>query len=136
VKVYYFGPWGEPGHYLFLPNARHRHPRPEQAGPWTDGDLDASSYKRGYGRDDAQPTGRGFCPPDPDEKQGVWKLTHGTDAGGATWTAIGAWDRTCDPRGQCKAVFIAEGEHDEQAMRAIAEQHFPAVWARIQGGAR
>ena len=131
MRVFYFGPWGEPGHYIWTPKG----PRVwDKVGPWSGSDLDASSYKLDY-RDRAIPTGRGFCPADAAEPQGVWALTRGHDAAGATWTAIGCWDRTCDPRGQSKAVFVAEGEHDEAAMQALAARHFPAVWARILGGA-
>lgn len=130
--VFYFGPWGGPGHYIWTPDARY--PRPHRAGPWTPGDLDASSYstrERLYRR--TVDTGRGFCPVDPEERQGVWRLTRGVYLF-EPWTAIGAWDRTCDPRGQCKAVFVAKGEHSEEAMKEIAARHFPAVWARITGG--
>lgn len=127
MNVFYFGPWGGPGHHVWTPSGMH--PRPEMAGPWRPVDLDASSYdtrERMYGR--TVDTGRGFVPVDPEEKQGIWRLTHAPG-----WTAIGAWDRTCDRRGQCKAVFVAEGEHDLEAMQRIAAEHFPAVWSRITG---
>lgn len=128
LTLFYFGPWGEPGHYVWTPDGRH--PRPERAGPWSPGELDASSYQNDYHRRAALDTGQGFCPADPEEPQGVWRLTRGSDAAGP-WTAIGCWDRTCDRRGQSKAVFVAEGEHDLEAMQAIAAQHFPEVWTRI-----
>jgi hypothetical protein len=70
-------------------------------------------------------------PVDPDEREHVWRLTHRDG-----WTALGAWDRTCDGRRGSKAVFVAEGEYTEDEMRVLAARWFPAVWARITGAAR
>lgn len=130
MKVFYFGTWGAAGHYIFLPSGHTAHP--EKAGPWSPRDLDANGYEERLGGRCILTSG-GFCPPDPKQPLGVWKLTHGVDTTGA-WTAIGCWDRSCDQRLGSKAVFVAQGEHDEVAMREIADRHFPAVWARIQGG--
>jgi hypothetical protein len=129
VKVFYFGAWDGPGHYLWKPTGRTTWAK---AGPWAPGDLDASSYRRDY-RGVAIPTGRGVVPVDAAEVQGVWQLTRGTDAAGGAWTALGCYDRTADSRRGSISVFVAEGDHDEQAMKALAERHFPAVWARIHG---
>jgi hypothetical protein len=119
VKVFYFGCWGGAGHYIWTPSGGH--PRPEKAGPWEPHDLDASTVDH-RGRD----TGRGVVPVDPDEREHVWRLTHRDG-----WTALGAWDRTCDGRRGSKAVFVAEGEHDEATMRGFAASYFPAVYSRI-----
>lgn len=118
MKVYYFGCWDVVGHYAWTPDAPYA--RPRQAGPWSLGDLDAGPV------DWRGPTGRGVVPEDPEQREGVWRLTHRDG-----WTAIGAWDRTVDRRGGSKAVFVAEGEHDLPAMERIAAEHFPKVWARI-----
>ncbi len=116
MKVFYFGDWGDIGHFLVAPNGwPHR-----LAGPWRLVDLDAQPV------DYRGSTGRGVVPEDPEQREGVWRLTHRDG-----WTAIGAWDRTGDARSYSKAVFIAEGEHDLPAMERIAAEHFPAVWARI-----
>lgn len=134
MDVFYFGPWGGAGHYVWTPDGRH--PRPERAGPWGPDDLDSSSYRLLHGRRNGSfDTGRGLVPIDPEEAQGVWRLTRSSDAAGS-WTAIGCWDRTCDPRGNSKAVFVAKGEHTEEAMRELAARHFPAVWARIVGAGK
>lgn len=73
------------------------------------------------------------------EKAGPWK-PHDLDASTVDhrdgWTALGAWDRTCDGRRGSKAVFVAEGEYTEDEMRVLAARWFPAVWARITGAAR
>ena len=121
MKVFYFGAWSAAGHYVFTPSGLS--PRPEMAGPWSPRDLDTDGYDtRG------RVTGGGFCPPDPDQPQGVWRLTSAPG-----WTAIGCWDRTCDERKGSRSVFVAEGEHSEDETLAIAAEHFPKVWARIQG---
>ena len=120
MKVFYFGPWHMAGHFIFQPDGFMSRPS-KRAGPWSMADLDAQPYD--HKRAD---TGKGVVPVDPTERQGIWRLTHRDG-----WTALGAWDRTCDARPGSKAVFIAEGEHDETAMKAIAAQHFPTIWARI-----
>ena len=128
MKVYYFGAWGGPGHRIWTPDgggARH-------AGPWTDRDLDASSYTTRYDGDPAIPTGRGFVPVDGEETTGMWRLTRAVYLF-KPWTALGCYDRTQDHRKGSVSVFVAEGEHDEQTMKALAARHFPAVWARIHG---
>lgn len=126
TPCFYFGTWGQAGHYLFTPQGMYlRH-----AGPWTEAMLDATPYER-YGRERGQDTGKGVVPADPDEREGVWRLTH---LGG--WTAFGAWDRTCDRRGGSKAVFVAPGTLGGDDMRALAAHHFPTIWARITGGAK
>lgn len=127
MRVFYFGCWGGPGHYVWTPNGRHA--RPEMAGPWTPGELDAPTT------DWRGPTGHGVTPVDRDQKQGVWRLSLRDTAAGM-WTAIGAYDRTEDRRFGSVAVFVAEGEHGEEQMKRIAAEHFPAVWARITGAER
>jgi len=123
--VLYFGPWGQAGHHLFRPSGIHSRPS-RQAGPWTLAELDATPYTWRGGQLGAD-SGRGVVPVDQHEREGVWRLTHRDG-----WTALGAWDRSCDTRRGSKAVFIAEGTHDEQAMREIAAREFPEVWARIE----
>lgn len=131
TAVFYFGCWGRNGHYIWTPSGGW--PDANKAGPWSDVDLDYPSYRYRYRYGLAENTGRGFAPVDPRETQGVWRLTTGQDAQGTTWTALGCYDRTQDHRSGSKSVFVAEGEHDEAAMKTIAAKHFPAVWARIQG---
>ena len=123
MRVFYFGAWTVAGHYVFTPSGSSTW----MAGPWSPRDLDTSGYTSGYDSR-GRVTSGGFCPPDPDQPQGVWRLTSAPG-----WTAIGCWDRTCDRRKGSRSVFVAEGEHSEAEMLAIAAQHFPAVWARIMG---
>ena len=127
MKVFYFGAWTVAGHRVFMPSGMS--PRPHMAGPWSPRDLDADGYTGAGAR--VTVTGGGFCPPDPDQPQGVWRLTSAPG-----WTAIGCWDRTCDSRRGSRSVFVAEGEHSEEIMKRIAAEHFPDVWARIIGSPR
>lgn len=121
MKVFHFGSWSFSGHYIRTPGGGGA----RMAGPWSPRDLDTDGFDpRG------RVTGGGFCPPDPEQPQGVWRLTRAPG-----WTAIGCWDRTgdCTHRKGSRSVFVAEGEHSEAEMLEIAAQHFPKVWARIQG---
>lgn len=128
IKVFYFGCWGDAGHYIWTPGGRMGGPK---AGPWTISDLDAPSYERHTRQGLSASTGRGFVPVDREETQGVWRLTQ-QDA----WTAIGGYDRTQDRRGGSISVFVAEGTYTEEEMRAIAAEHFPVVWDRILRGSQ
>ena len=135
MKVFYFGCWGGLGHYVWTPSGMH--PRPAMAGPWSEGDLDAEplpvAFARYNGAHLADPA-RGFMPIGTHEKQplGVWRVTTGRNADGP-WTALGCWDRSEDRRLGSKAVFVAEGDQDAEAMKRIAAEHFPQAWARIAG---
>lgn len=126
MKVFYFGAWGGPGHRIWMPSGATS----RTAGPWAERDLDASSYRLPISQGRIFSTGRGFVPVDGDEREGVWRITPAT-TGAGSWTAIGCYDRSQDHRRGSVSIFVAEGEHDVDAMKAIAAQHFPAVWARI-----
>ena len=124
MEAFYFGAWGGPGHRIWTPSGGTA----RAAGPWTDRDLDAPSYHGPSAR--AVDTGRGFVPVDGNEREGIWRITH---AGPWKWTAIGCYDRSQDHRRGSVSIFVAEGEHDEDTMKTIARERFPAVWARICG---
>ncbi len=114
MNVYYFGCWGDKGHYLWTPagDTLRRDTR-DVATPWTIREMDA-------------PSNAPILQPAETRAQGVWRLSH---RGG--WTAIGCHDYTADSRPGSVSVFVAEGEHDLPAMERIAAEYFPAVWARI-----
>jgi hypothetical protein len=123
VRIFYFGCWSDSGHYLFTPDGntvRCNWSDFTTPTPWTLRELDA-------------PADKAVLQPAETRAQGVWRLSHRAREG-ATWTALGCHDYTQDRRPGSVSVFVAEGEHDEQAMREIATRHFPAVWARILGG--
>lgn len=126
MRVLYFGCDDRPGHYLHHPGMKmatwdpgaERHAkRPWPDIPWAyiDGSLcPGVTDPEGWRRPDDQPEGAGA-------------LHHKED-----WTAWAFWDRTVDRRGNCNSVFFAEGTHDLAAMQALAQVHFPGVWARVK----
>lgn len=123
-RVYYFGCWDGPGHFLFTPDGRTVRCNWQDfttPTPWTLGEFDAPDGKEVV------------VPVDPEQREGVWRLSHQEKAG-VVWTAYGCHDRTCDRRRGACAVFVAEGQYDEAMMRELAARFFPAVWARIQHG--
>ena len=50
------------------------------------------------------------------------------------WTALAFEDFTVDSRPGSNSVFLAEGTYDFDEMARIAEEYFPAVWARCGRG--
>lgn len=117
MRVFYFGCWSRSGHAMWTPNGEVR-----EGGPWSYSTLDAAPLDS-HGRN----TGRGLVPADPEQQEGVWRLTHKDG-----WTALGAWDRSVDTRRGSVSVFVAEGTHGELDMLRITSTAFPSVWDRIQ----
>lgn len=111
MQVYFFGCWSKLGHHIWSPDGRMQ----RSAGPWSGKFLD------------------GLVPSNREQPHGMWKLTHHPTDGGS-WTMLGCADQSVDTRPGANAVFVVEGTHEEPAMRAIAAQHFPRVWARIAAG--
>ncbi len=118
-EVYYFGAWGMAGHYLWTPDgrdaweARRALPWPEVDGVLAGDPALADPHRRNHWSTDSQPEGRARL--------------HHRDG----WTALAFWDRSCDTRHGSNSVIIARGERDAAEMLVLFEQHFPAVWARI-----
>lgn len=113
MKVFYFGCWGEKGHYLRDVNRNHvRNDR--TATPWEgmDGVL-CPGYVR-------------YMPFNTPQPEGEAALHHKEG-----WTALAFWDRSVDSRGGCNSVFFAEGTYGPHAMIEIAKTHFPSVWSRF-----
>lgn len=117
--VYFFGCWGEPGHYHYLP--RRQRPR-----AWVGPDFPPwGSYGEGIDGKLQPKVGREEAP------QGVAKL-HKKEAGdGAVWTALCFWDRTGDKRGASNSNFLARGDFTFDEMVALAREHFPQVMKRL-----
>lgn len=126
--MFYFGCGGQTGHYLWAPGLRSAtwhhsvHERmgyPLAAHPWgdhIDGDL-CPPNRGGYNELDDNVS----------QPEGLGKIHHRDG-----WTAWAFWDRTKDSRGNSNSAFLAEGEHDFDAMKAMAQKHFPEIWKRIE----
>ena len=111
-RMYYFGPWGEPGHYLFDESGCWAH-RAEALIPWNgkiDGVLQVNAEK-GYSRKASE------------EPEGV-ALLHHKDG----WTALSFWDRSVDTRGACNSTYFAEGTFTFEQMVEMAKTRFAPRW--------
>lgn len=125
MRVFYNGCHRQSGHYLFAPGMRtttryrstHKrfgHVLVEMGFvQYLDGGFCPGAEREGWGRPDEQPEGLGAL--------------HHVDG----WTVWSFWDRTVDRRGNSNSTFVAEGEHDLDAMKRIAAEHFPEVWRRV-----
>ncbi len=112
-QVYYYGCWGDKGHFLWTPEQESvRISKMKDATPFGD-DIDGYLQKGS-----ARCTGTGI-PTD--------ARLHHQDG----WTALAFWDRTVDTRPGSCSVFLAEGVHDVEAIKEIAHSNFPEVWDRL-----
>lgn len=106
-KRYYFGCWGEPGHYLWTTSG-NRVSCINNATPWDWSALDC-----------------GLCP------GGIQVEGHAALHRKDGWTALAFWDRSIDTRPNSNSVFIAEGVHTAEEMGRISSVAFPRIWARF-----
>ncbi len=112
-QVYYYGCWGDKGHFLWTPEQDSvRISKMKDATPFGD-DIDGVLQK-----------GSGVCSGNgiPDDAQ-----LHDKDG----WTALAFWDRTVDTRPGSCSVFLAEGVHKVEAIKEIARSNFPEIWDRL-----
>lgn len=137
-RCFYFGCWGEPGHYLFPkerfrvrdaiewygPPGKRRHidgtlaPRLARDGQITWEGRSTREERSTYGRNPSAE-----CP------QGHF-LVHHLDNG---FTAMQWWDRSQgDTRGGCNSTILLEGEHTADEMLAALHEHFPRVAANLK----
>ncbi len=112
MKAFYFGCSDRPGHYM---NSAERSGITSQetaefliANPW------------GFSVDG------GLCPKGR-QIEGLAVLHHKNG-----WSALSFWDRSVDSRPDSNSTFLVEGTHTFANMRALAEQHFPRVIARLR----
>lgn len=108
VHLFYFGPIGEAGHYLW--DARGKMLWPERIGPWSLGELDGSLQPKGV-----------------DQAEGL-ALLHYVDG----WTALAFWDRTIDSRMGSNSVYVANGTLSFDEMVALAKERFKARWDQMR----
>ena len=128
---YYFGCIGTPGHFLFVPSpfsfGRSKYfgelPTDWPFGP--DGAKLDGAFAPGPPRKGNWPYPEGKY-----QKQSLAQLHHV-----AGWTVLAMWDRTVDQRFGCNSAFVVRGERSFDEMKVLAEQHFPAVWKRINDAA-
>lgn len=105
-RMYYFGAWAAPGHYLFTSSGNSGS---RSVGPWRClGEIDGMlTHKR-------------------DKTHGADEIHHRDG-----WTAWALHDYSQDHRGGSNSVFFAPGVHDRATMLALARAAFSQVVARI-----
>ena len=150
MRVYYFGCWNSPGHYLHSPGGRsHFDPRVAKYGNGihVDGSLAPRIMRRTFKKRDGSWIlsgarcwlGEGATPDEAsaidyasvEMPQGFY-LHHHLDNG---YTAVQWWDRCQgDKRGGCNSTILLEGRHDAPEMLAALREHFPHVLANLERG--
>lgn len=141
TRVYFFGCWNEPGHFMFAPGRRSVLSAERQGIEFYGGDerihIDGSIAPRkardgslcwagqGKTRDERQRVryGSGEYP------QGQF-LIHHLDTG---FTAMSWWDRCQgDKRPGCSSTVLFEGKHDAVKMSVVLAEHFPHVLENLK----
>jgi hypothetical protein len=72
----------------------------------------------------------GMYPPPRTQVQSHADLVHARG-----WTVLAMWDRSGDRRPNSNSAFIARGELTFDEMTAMAAEHFPGEWKRINDAA-
>lgn len=119
-EMFYFGPWGEPGHYLFNEHGTWAH-KEEYRIPWKwaiDGCLQPG----------CRPDGNGRYHHDGDPEIQGQALLHHKDG----WTALSFWDRSVDTRFASNSNYFAEGIFTFEQMVEMARKRFADRWNRMK----
>jgi len=119
-RMYYFGPWDQPGHYLHDESGRVLWREEEIGLPWTGGQID------GRLQPGCVPGGSSYARRGPEVEGDA--LLHRK----AGWTAISFWDRSVDTRGACNSTYMAEGEFTFEQMVEMAKARFAVRWNRMK----
>lgn len=115
-KMFYFGPWGESGHYLFNEYEMTVH-KEEDLLPW--GHSIDGVLQPGCRQDQ---NGRWHHDGDP-ETEGLALLHHKNG-----WTALSFWDRSVDTRFASNSTYFAEGTFTFEQMVEMAKTRFADRW--------
>lgn len=111
--MFYFGCWGDTGHYLW--NRERRYTR--------EGDCPFDPF---YPRVEGHAHIDGvFCPKN---RQVQGEATVTVKDG---WTILAFWDRSVDHRPNSNSAFIERGAFTFEEMVSRAKAEFPAIWARF-----
>ncbi len=107
--VYFFGCENKQGgHYWWTPDMAR----------YFDGEKIGAPWKHIDGQH--TPKGKHY------EQQGHAALVHDRD-----WTILAFVDRSVDTRPGSNANVVAPGTHSFDEMCALAQEHFPEIWARF-----
>ncbi len=129
--VFYFGCWGEAGHYLHDPTGhcpRESHAIEHFMFNGEKRHLDGNLAPRLLGSKLSCGKLEGPYPRSAECPQGQF-LRHELSTG---FTAIAWWDRNQgDTRGACNSTVLVRGSHTTETMLANFAHHFPSVKARL-----
>lgn len=106
-KMFYFGPWDRPGHFLVGEHGSHVPYKNEC--PWTPDQIDGILQPK-----DSQAEGRA--------------LLHYKDG----WTALSFHDRSVDTRGGCNSTYFARGVLTFDEIVLMAKTRFAERWERMK----
>ena len=126
VESYYFGVWGQPGHYTYNRHRQGIHPgaTPGEVPSFLTAAHMDQRYCRSYGG-----KFKG------DEPEGVAFLQvieiNERSFEGQKWTILAFSDRTGDPRPGSNSAFVAKGVFTFRDMCNIARAHYPTLWERM-----
>lgn len=123
MKMYYFGPWDSPGHYIVDECGYSIYGDKLGTLPWTPGQLDGGLQP--HFADCAKKRGYHYCNC-PSGEEGPALLHHKNG-----WTALAFWDRSADKRGACNSVYMAEGTFDFNQMVEMARTRFAVRWNKM-----
>lgn len=126
TRMFYFGPWDSPGHYVCDENGYSVAREVERILPWghreenqhhLDCCLQPGCYKDRDGS--IEHLGPQI------EGQAVLHHLNG-------WTAIGFWDRTIDTRPNSNSAYMAEGTFTFDEMVEMAKTRFAERWNKMR----
>jgi hypothetical protein len=144
-RAYFFGCWGEPGHFMHTPGGRRLYdarwcylPLPGNNRAHVDGSLAPKRYRDSAGIScfwlEAQTNKRTQHYSGEECNQGEF-LRHVIDFSDGRFTVISWWDRQQgDTRGACNSNFFLEGEHTSEEMLAALQHHFPHILENLKKG--
>ncbi len=105
MRIYYFGCWDRPGHFLY-----------DHKGKNIGFSVGGLPWRRIDGN---------LCPTDT-RKEGIVKINHKKG-----WTAAAFWDYSIDHRGGCNSVFFFEDLLDFDEIIMEFKKTFPKIYNRF-----
>jgi hypothetical protein len=115
--ILFFGAWGRPGHYYWLPGRR-----------WAETDRSPPASLQG-GKIDGRLAPQKRAPRYPNallEVEGEAAVHH-IDG----WTVVAWWDRSVDRRGGSNSAFLMRGTHTMSVVFLEAADKFPELLPRF-----
>ncbi len=110
-RMFYFGPWSSPGHFVFCEDGRTADEVARGIIPWHPGQMDGP----------LQPHTDSY------EQEGL-ALIHHRDG----WTALAFWDRSIDTRHGCNSTYLAKGDFTFTEMVEMAKERFAERWNKMK----